>query len=626
MQNTVEGGIINIESESITNEGKAGTEGVPLRRGGERIDGAYSKGQISSVEGGTGQNQEWRENRSRPAESEATRLLDEGRGREVRVADLGILNGSKQQKVRVIENEADYTPSMKRAAANAKKQGLNVKFFVGDNILIEEKNGSITGVNGYILGNQVLVRADHNRFTSEQIFGHEAAHDRLAKAGAEQKSRIIATARQKLADVGDKVAYEALAEFYEDAYSDSNLTDEELWEEIVCDIEGGMNWFADERGELMQLAIQDVKGVVESATVKTTEGVPEGKASRATEESNTDNEKESELYETREETRDEFNRAAHEANCTVDERGQIAYAYKVSGQPSSKGQKVADELGKLGIKGIIYDLFESNYQGKTTTYKGGAVTVADAGVFINNLIERDPIETAGHEAFHYWWNIAERNDLVDIITDNINFSSREFIAFESEIEKDYFKKEVAIDDDSWDGLNEEIYAYIVGHVYSGDVYNEVRPFLRDYDEVKTATDSFFASQQNKDIRYSRELDLIDYVNEKTKAERANMTKAQLVAKVRSELESMKVGTGEIMAVQKVADKLFEQYGGEASISEFRYAMYEATRLALMEEGFDAAYEVINEIAKEVAYNPKDLGGEAEMKRVNDESFTLFILF
>jgi hypothetical protein len=91
-----------------------------------------------------------------------------------------------------------------------------------------------------------------------------------------------------------------------------------------------------------------------------------------------------------------------------------------------------------------------------------------------------------------------------------------------------------------------------------------------------------------------------------------MTKAQLVAEVRSELEAMNVGKGEIMAVQKVADKLFEQYGGEASISEFRYAMYEATRLALMEEGFDAAYEVINEIAKEVAYNPKDLGGEAEM--------------
>ena len=118
--------------------------------------------------------------------------------------------------------------------------------------------------------------------------------------------------------------------------------------------------------------------------------------------------------------------------------------------------------------------------------------------------------------------------------------------------------------------------------------------------------------QSKDIRYSRELDLIDYINEKAKVERANMTKAQLVAKARSELESMKVGTGEIMAVQKVADKLFEQYGGEASISEFRYAMYEATRLALMEEGFDAAYEVINEIAKEVAYNPKDLGGEAEV--------------
>ena len=169
MQNTAEGGIINTESEIINNEGKTATESISLRRGGERIDGAYSEGQIPSVEGSTGQTASRGEAR-RIADSKGVGLYNTGR--EVRVADLGILNGSKQQKVRVIDNEADYTPSMKRAAADAKKQGLTAKFYVGDNILIEEANGSISGVRGYILGNTILIRADHDVYTSDQIARH----------------------------------------------------------------------------------------------------------------------------------------------------------------------------------------------------------------------------------------------------------------------------------------------------------------------------------------------------------------------------------------------------------------------------------------------------------------------
>ena len=223
-------------------------------------------------------------------------------------------------------------------------------------------------------------------------------------------------------------------------------------------------------------------------------------------------EKETEVYETRKETRDEFIRAAYEENCTVDERGQIAYAYKVCRSVTENAQKTKEELGKFGIKGIIHEGLKSNFNSTTTIYNSDASTYPGVCVFIDNEIDRSPVETAGHEAFHYWWSISERNDLVDIIADNINFSSREFIAFENEIEKDYFDKEVEIDDDSWYGLNEEIYAYIVGHVYSGDVENIVRPFIRDYGEVEAAVDSFFASQQGKD---SRELNTLgnEFANE-----------------------------------------------------------------------------------------------------------------
>ena len=851
LQNGTESAIINTESESITNEGKTGTESIPLRRGGERINGAYSEGQISRVEGGTGQNQEWRENRSRPAESEAARLLDEGRGREVRVADLGILNGSKQQKVRVIDNEADYTPSMKRTAANAKKQGLNVNFFVGDNILIEEKNGSITGVNGYVLGNQVLVRADHNRFTSEQIFGHEAAHDRLAKAGAEQKSRIIAEAKQKLANVGDNVAYEALAEFYEDAYSDSNLTDEEIWEEIVCDIEGGMNWFDDERGELMQLAIQDVKGIVESATVKTTEGVTEGKASRdlytATNEfvrdvsfsdrsafarslaNKTSGMVEGEvrtiyIYSTAKvyafradgymhgemvesfslseykkliDARKEF---IHDINSdgktsdlwltpisdigtesgssiSISERGRRSASDDILSENTSRSNrtrdterewknprteeenreivnqlrislglkpvdystqgkfsreldslgnelspaiqkrfansKVVDENGRLKVvyhgtpagefftfdksKGSVEGDFGSgfyftdNEADVSANYEGGGpdfenkvwrraeqIFDEDPDIQMDEAREKARAEMfKGSHKFEVYLNVENPA----IVGETILFDPDSYAENYNEDDYDSYDdyigdvEQLLVDDvDSiiWDiERNVDLYsntdqirnvlydAYYEGgidvqnlkdkinelYLESNDgemVANEVaRQIIESlgYDGIIDSTVSskfknmgmedgtthyiVFKPNQiksitnqnptdNPDIRYSRELDLIDYINEKAKVERANMTKAQLVAEVRSELEAMNVGKGELMAVQKVADKLFERYGGNASISEFRYAMLEATRLALKEEGFDAAYEVINEVAKEVAYNPKDLGGEAEL--------------
>ena len=161
---------------------------------------------------------------------------------------------------------------------------------------------------------------------------------------------------------------------------------------------------------------------------------------------------------------------------------------------------------------------------------------------------------------------------------------------------------------NYDNVNEYLvkfgYDGIIGFNYSGTTKSINAVVAFNPNQIKLTSNK--APTSNPDIRYSRELDLIDYINEKAKVERANMTKTQLVAEVRSELEAMNVGKGELMAVQKVADKLFEQYGGEVSISEFRYAMLEATRLALKEEGFDAAYEVINEIAKRLRITRRTL--------------------
>ena len=85
-----------------------------------------------------------------------------------------------------------------------------------------------------------------------------------------------------------------------------------------------------------------------------TRGSPDGKASRELKKTSIF-EEETETYVTRKETRDAFTRMVYDENCEVGERGQIAYAYKISRSPSKAGQKIQKELEKLGIKGIIYD-------------------------------------------------------------------------------------------------------------------------------------------------------------------------------------------------------------------------------------------------------------------------------
>ena len=79
----------------------------------------------------------------------------------------------------------------------------------------------------------------------------------------------------------------------------------------------------------------------------------------------------------------------YEKGYTVRERGEVVCAYRPCRIPSETAKKVSNELQKLGIKGIICDFLASNRSGITTTYKGGAGTLGDLGVFILNGIERN---------------------------------------------------------------------------------------------------------------------------------------------------------------------------------------------------------------------------------------------
>lgn len=196
----------------------------------------------------------------------------------------------------------------------------------------------------------------------------------------------------------------------------------------------------------------------------------------------------------REETRDAFHRRANEELRTVRERGKIACGYYPAADKTGRAGQTESALQELGIPVIIHEGLEANVDGITRTIHGTASSVAGDVVYVRNNLETNPIETAGHEAYHFWKNKDTRSIYTNTIIDNIDFSSDEFIQFQKDIAEIYFGEEVGIEDDGVDKLAEEILAYITGLVHAGDPNGETHGFLRNYDEVKTAWDALVKEQ------------------------------------------------------------------------------------------------------------------------------------
>ena len=267
-------GIIN------TNESEAGNEGgesIRIRNGSKRDGGKNTQRQVSRVEGSTRQ-AESRGKVARVADSEAARIVNEGR--EVKVADLGILGGSTEQTVRVVD-KANETSSMKEARKRAEARGLKVKFIVGDNLVIKDRTGEWISVRGYIQGNYVFVRADHPLYTADQIMRHELGHDMIAKGEVD-----IDAVRERLVQKVGKENVDAVAKAYADAYEGSGMSAEDIWEECICDSLGDMNVFIgknEDSASLLDTMLPDISAAAsETKSPTQTRGSPDGKASRDT--------------------------------------------------------------------------------------------------------------------------------------------------------------------------------------------------------------------------------------------------------------------------------------------------------------------------------------------------------
>ncbi len=232
LQLSANGGIINIKNAEAQNG-----ESIHLRDGGKRDGSENPEGELSQVESGTRQ-AEAREGKSRKvADDKAANLANEGR--EVKVSELGIAGGSKEQTVRLVDKESE-TSSMKKARKLAEKRGLKVKFFAGDNLVIKSKNGEWISARGYITGDYVFVRADHPLYTSDQLMRHEVGHDMIAKGEID-----INEVRERILTLVDKENLDIISGYYADAYVESGLNEQQIWEECICDSLADMNVFAE---------------------------------------------------------------------------------------------------------------------------------------------------------------------------------------------------------------------------------------------------------------------------------------------------------------------------------------------------------------------------------------------
>lgn len=243
-----------LRAEYAQQEGAEHGEAVHLRDGSERDNGANPRGEVRGVEESTGRDQSRKKGRHF-ADSEAAAL---DYGKKVSTASFGIGRGAVNDSVYLVKNE---TKEMRKAKDLAKERGLRVTFFAGNNLTFRSKNGKTFQARGYVSGDRVFIRADHPEFTSYQIMRHEAGHDMIAKGEVdlnEVRTRIDKTF------TGGEV--DSLCTAYADAYAGTEMTAQEIWEEVVCDSLGDMNIFADSKiSDAAAFLLAHIK--VESETV-----------------------------------------------------------------------------------------------------------------------------------------------------------------------------------------------------------------------------------------------------------------------------------------------------------------------------------------------------------------------
>ena len=233
--------------KNATEEGRNDGEGNNgVRRGGERTDG-------EDTEVGTrGMAEERKRAEALRGSGEAegryadTEIQDLPKtGKEVSAVNFGIKDGTDERKVRLYTGV--LTTAMKNAKEIAKKHGLKVVFFYGNNLSVE---GST--VRGLIKSDgTVYVRVDHSQFTAEDLMKHESFHAIInseSRSNSRKKAidRMWDTLRSTVGGNEKEGNAAELLKAYARAYHKDLSSEEDIYylkEEILADMYAGMNVF-----------------------------------------------------------------------------------------------------------------------------------------------------------------------------------------------------------------------------------------------------------------------------------------------------------------------------------------------------------------------------------------------
>lgn len=248
----------------------------------------------------------------------------------------------------------------------------------------------------------------------------------------------------------------------------------------------------------------------------------------------------------RKENRGAFLRRTVEEGYQVFEGKSAAYGYRSVRWESAgeNARQIQKELTELGIDAEIIDgdiLW--NLDGISSARRvPQATTVEKKKILVNAAASLAPRNTAGHEAFHLWYGLSARKAFENVVTDNLIFSSKEFLGYQAVISEAYLGDEANLSDEAqYTKLTEEIIAYISGDIYEGVNDDLLRPMFRDYDAVKAAWVKLCKDNSGGEVRFQQRDSDTSGIKDQIKSHAQELSNKPVVANVQVEnLDKMSI--------------------------------------------------------------------------------------
>ena len=261
-------------------------------------------------------------------------------------------------------------------------------------------------------------------------------------------------------------------------------------------------------------------------------------------------------HERRKETRRAFLRRAAGEGYSIFEGDRVAYGYRTVQRESAQenARQIQKEIEALGIDAnIITGPILWNLDGITSIREvPQAVTVGGQHIFISNSADIPPRNVAGHEAFHLWKNRMGRTAYIEIVEDNLIFTSQDFLEYQSAIAEAYLGEEADLSNDAQvRKLREELFAYISGDIHEGVNDAFMRPMFRDFDTVKSAWGSLV--RENSDEAVNGNLSFGER-DGKTDIQRAFERAMAEKRRIRFSLKTPIEGSADLIALHNLSEQ------------------------------------------------------------------------